>query len=81
MVVASIGPTTSETLRELDLPVDLEPEHAKMGHLVSPRPSGQRAFWRRKRVAACGAPPPGGRERAHAGGPLARGAMGRQGRS
>ena len=34
MVVASIGPTTSETLREQLLPVDVEPEHAKMGQLL-----------------------------------------------
>ena len=34
-VIASIGPTTSETLRRHELPVDLEPEHAKMGQLVS----------------------------------------------
>lgn len=34
-VVASIGPTTSETLRELELSVDIEPEHPKMGHLVA----------------------------------------------
>lgn len=34
-VVASIGPTTSETLREHGLAVDLEPEHPKMGHLVA----------------------------------------------
>lgn len=34
VVIASIGPTTSETLREFELPVDLEPEHSKMGHLV-----------------------------------------------
>lgn len=34
VVVGSIGPTTSETLRECELPVDLEPEHSKMGHLV-----------------------------------------------
>jgi uroporphyrinogen decarboxylase len=34
VVVASIGPTTSEMLVECGLPVDLEPEHAKMGHLV-----------------------------------------------
>jgi uroporphyrinogen decarboxylase len=34
MVVASIGPTTSEMLRECELPVDLEPEHSKMGQLV-----------------------------------------------
>jgi uroporphyrinogen-III synthase len=33
--VCSIGPTTSETLRELNLPVDIEPEHPKMGHLVA----------------------------------------------
>ena len=34
VVVASIGPTTSEALRDLDLPVDLEPSVAKMGQLV-----------------------------------------------
>lgn len=34
MIVASIGPTTSEMLKQNDLPVDLEPEHSKMGHLV-----------------------------------------------
>ncbi len=33
-VVASIGPTTSEMLHQMELPVDLEPEHSKMGHLV-----------------------------------------------
>ncbi len=34
MIVASIGPTTSEMLLQNDLPVDLEPAHPKMGHLV-----------------------------------------------
>jgi len=34
MIVASIGPVCSEALRRHDLPVDLEPEHPKMGHLV-----------------------------------------------
>jgi uroporphyrinogen decarboxylase len=34
MVVVSIGPTTSEMLQHLEIPVDLEPEHPKMGHLV-----------------------------------------------
>jgi uroporphyrinogen decarboxylase len=33
-VVASIGPTTTEMLQHLEIPVDLEPEHSKMGHLV-----------------------------------------------
>jgi uroporphyrinogen decarboxylase len=34
LVVASVGPTTSEMLRECDWPVDIEPEHPKMGPLV-----------------------------------------------
>lgn len=34
-VVASIGPTTSDMLRESDIHVDMEPSHPKMGHLVS----------------------------------------------
>ena len=43
VVVASIGPTTTETLREHDLPVDIEPEHPKMGHLVAALATGWRA--------------------------------------
>ncbi len=35
VVVGSIGPTTSETLREQGISVDFEPSHPKMGHLVS----------------------------------------------
>ena len=35
MVIASVGPTTSETLREHHLPVDFEPSHPKMGFLVN----------------------------------------------
>ena len=34
VVFASIGPVCSEALRAHDLPVDLEPEHPKMGQLV-----------------------------------------------
>jgi uroporphyrinogen decarboxylase len=34
-MIASIGPTTSETLQEFELRVDVEPEHSKMGHLVA----------------------------------------------
>jgi uroporphyrinogen decarboxylase len=33
-VVASVGPTTSEALRDHDLPVDVQPEHPKLGPLV-----------------------------------------------
>jgi uroporphyrinogen-III synthase len=35
LVVASVGPTTSETLRELGFEPDLEPSHPKMGFLVN----------------------------------------------
>jgi uroporphyrinogen-III synthase len=35
MAVASIGPTTSERLREFGIAPDLEPAHPKMGFLVS----------------------------------------------
>ncbi len=34
MVVASIGPTTTDMLHECDLTADFQPEHPKMGHLV-----------------------------------------------
>jgi uroporphyrinogen decarboxylase len=35
VVVASVGPTTSDMLRELNLPIDFEPSHPKLGHLIS----------------------------------------------
>lgn len=35
ILVGSIGPTTTETLRELGIEPDVEPEHPKMGHLVA----------------------------------------------
>ncbi len=35
MVVASVGPTTSETLAEFGIQADLEPSHPKMGFLVN----------------------------------------------
>jgi len=34
-VIVSIGPTTSDMLRESEIHVDMEPSHPKMGHLVS----------------------------------------------
>lgn len=34
LIVASIGPTTSEELRQQDIQVDLEASHPKMGYLV-----------------------------------------------
>ncbi|MGD9647612.1 MAG: uroporphyrinogen decarboxylase [Pirellulales bacterium] len=65
LVVASIGPTTSETLRARGLPVDLEPEHPKMGHLVLA--AAERAaelVERKRRVAALLAGGPAVAERA-----------------
>ena len=41
MVVASIGPTTSEELRQQQLAIDLEASHPKMGFLV--REAAERA--------------------------------------
>jgi len=41
-VIGSIGPTTSETLRAHGLPVDIEPEHPKLGHLIAAVATGWR---------------------------------------
>ena len=41
-IIGSIGPTTSETLRAHGLPVDIEPEHPKLGHLVAAVAAGWR---------------------------------------
>jgi uroporphyrinogen-III synthase len=43
IIVGSVGPTTSEALRAHQLPVDIEPEHPKMGHLVLTTASRWRA--------------------------------------
>jgi uroporphyrinogen decarboxylase len=51
-VIASIGPTTSETLREFELDVDLEPEHSKMGQLVAAAAEQTADVLSRKRRAA-----------------------------
>jgi uroporphyrinogen-III synthase len=59
IVIGSVGPTTSETLRSHGLPVDIEPEHPKMGHLVA----AAAARWRQA-----------GKPRESSSGPLAGGA-------
>jgi len=41
-IVGSIGPTTSEALRAQGLPVDIEPEHPKLGHLIAAVATGWR---------------------------------------
>lgn len=42
VVVGSVGPTTSEALRAKGVPVDIEPEHPKSGHLVAAVAAGWR---------------------------------------
>jgi uroporphyrinogen-III synthase len=52
VVVASIGPTTSEMLAEYGLPVDLTPSHPKMGFLVKETAEQAGAILSRKRSLA-----------------------------
>jgi hypothetical protein len=51
VVVASIGPICTDALRRHGLPVDLEPEHSKMGHLVVAVARRQRELLEAKRAA------------------------------
>ena len=52
MLVASIGPTTSERLREFGIEPDMEPAHPKMGYLVSEAAERSAGILRRKRMPA-----------------------------
>ena len=49
MVIASIGPTTSETLEEFGLTPDITPTHPKMGFLVKETAEQAAAILQRKR--------------------------------
>ena len=52
MVVASIGPTTSEMLQHLNLPVDVEATPNKMGHLVQQAAEKSQRILKAKRFSA-----------------------------
>jgi uroporphyrinogen-III synthase len=52
MMVASIGPTTSERLREYGIAPDMEPSHPKMGYLVSEAALRSSEILQRKRTLA-----------------------------
>jgi uroporphyrinogen-III synthase len=52
MLVASIGPTTSERLREFGIAPDMEPTHPKMGYLVSEAAQRSAEILQRKRMSA-----------------------------
>jgi uroporphyrinogen decarboxylase len=49
-VVASVGPTTSEMLRQCEVPVDLEPSHPKLGHLIVELAARARPLLERKQT-------------------------------
>jgi len=51
MVIASIGPTTTETLEEFGLAPDVTPSHPKMGFLVKETAEQAGAILERKRAA------------------------------
>jgi uroporphyrinogen-III synthase len=51
MLVASIGPTTSERLREFGIEPDLEPGHPKMGYLVMEAAQRSGEILKQKRAA------------------------------
>ena len=51
MVIASIGPTTTETLEEFGLQADITPSHPKMGFLVKETAEQAGAILARKRSA------------------------------
>jgi uroporphyrinogen-III synthase len=50
MLIASIGPSTSERLREYGLTADVEPTHPKMGYLVSETAQRSAEILRKKRI-------------------------------
>ncbi len=52
MLIASIGPVTSERLHEYGLRADLEPTHPKMGYLVNETAQRSAEILRRKRIPA-----------------------------
>jgi uroporphyrinogen-III synthase len=51
MAIASIGPTTTETLEEFGLEPDITPTHPKMGFLVKETADQAAATLERKRAA------------------------------
>jgi len=52
MLIASIGPVTSERLHEYGFAADIEPSHPKMGYLVSETAQRSAEILRRKRIPA-----------------------------
>lgn len=55
IMIASIGPTTTGMLEEMDIHVDMEPSHPKMGHLVTEAATeGVRLIERKRRISALG---------------------------
>ncbi len=57
MVIASIGPLTSERLEHFGIQVDVEPEHPKLGHLILAAAERAHDALAAKRAAAHSASP------------------------
>ena len=55
-MIASIGPTTSDMLRECDIHIDMEPSHPKMGHLVREAAERGTDLIRRKKAVHVASP-------------------------
>ena len=55
-IVASVGPTTTEMLKANELPVDFEPSHPKLGHLISEVAACAANRLNRKRATISAAP-------------------------
>jgi uroporphyrinogen decarboxylase len=52
MAVASVGPVCSQALRAYGLPVDIEPRHPKLGHLIKEAAERARGITEAKRQSA-----------------------------
>jgi uroporphyrinogen-III synthase len=52
ILVGSIGPVTSEELRESGIPADFEPSHPKMGFLVNELAQRSADLLERKRASS-----------------------------
>lgn len=58
MAIVSVGPTTSEMLRDHEIEVDIEPEHPKMGPMVQAAARQCHETLRRKRTPTDSTAPP-----------------------
>ena len=51
VLIASVGPICTEALQQFGLQVDIEPDHSKMGHLISALAQQGRELLAQKRAS------------------------------